>query len=170
MNQHGGLTRIDVLRLRDRSGKPIFRVPTLPNQQFGQGHCQCGGNIFSDIGNYFSDVASDPLRAGLALGTFGISEATGLGANLRGDPLRALAAASTGGITELGLAGSRAVERATGMKGTALLDKATPALASILGPEVAVPIKVISTVGKQLGGRKRRRKTTRTKRRRTKRR
>lgn len=171
---------IQPVKVLDRQGRPRF-VPhkmvikpvVIPKRIFGKGHCRCpqrGGNIFSDIGSAFSsavdyvgDVASDPLRAGLALGTFGISEATGLGRNLRDDPLRAIAAASTGGVTELGLAASRGAERVTGMKGTALLDKATPGLVSVLGPEVAMPIKVISTIGKQLGGKKRRKKAPKKK-------
>lgn len=140
-------------------------IKPIPNRQFGYGHCQCGGNIFDDIGgafssavNYIGDVASDPLRAGVALGTFGASEITGLGKNLTKDPLRTALAVSTGGISEYGLGASRVAEKLTGMKGTELLDKATPALVAVLGPEVAMPTKVISTIGKQIGAGKKRRK------------
>lgn len=140
-------------------------IMPIPKRQFGYGHCQCGGNIFDDIGrgfssavNYVGDVVSDPARLGTAALTFGISEATGLGKNLTKDPLRTALAVSTGGISELGVGASRVAERLTGMKGTALLDKATPALVSVLGPEVAMPAKVISTIGKQIGAGKKRRK------------
>jgi hypothetical protein len=90
--------------------RPVRKFKTLPvkRKQRGMGHgcCQCGGNIFDDIGGALTGVFHDPLRAAAAIGTLGASEVIAVPADL--------------------------FKRTTGVKASKVLDKAALALGSKL--------------------------------------
>lgn len=119
--------------------RPVRKFKTLPvkRKQKGMGHgcCQCGGNIFDDIGGAFKKVGksivSNPLRLAGAIGTLGLSETFLTPAQLLRDT--------------------------TGVKASKVLEKAAPVITAVGGPELALGSKLtskgLSMVG--LGSRRR---------------
>ena len=104
--------------------------------QRGMGHCQHGGNFFSDLGSAITGVFHDPVRAIAAVGTLGASEVIAMPADL--------------------------LKRQTGVRTSTLLDTAAPILGPILGPEAALGAKGTSFALKQIGLGRRGRPKTRT--------
>lgn len=127
--QHGGMklspSMIEKLKPKYTT-LPVKRrqLYTLRPQR-GMGHCQHGGNIFSDIGSAITGVFHDPVRAIAAVGTLGASEIIAAPADL--------------------------LKRQTGVRASTLLDTAAPILGPILGPEAAMGAKGTSFGLKQIG-------------------
>jgi len=115
--------------------RPVRKFKTLPvkRKQRGMGHgcCQCGGNIFDDIGGALTGAFHDPWRGLAAIGTLGASEVIAVPADL--------------------------LKRTTGVKASKVLEKAAPVITAVGGPELALGSKLtskgLSMVG--LGSRRR---------------
>lgn len=129
--QHGGLTPFQAKQIFQPNQVRRMVIKPIKNKRLrGKGYRQHGGNIFDSVGNYFSGLVKNPLRAGLALTTFGTSE--------------------------IGYGASKLAEKATGIKGSKLLDTALPIITAV-APELIVPTKVVSATGKLIGAGKKRR-------------
>jgi hypothetical protein len=114
-----------------------MKIKPVHEKMYGMGHCQCGqmgDGFFGDLVSGIGDLVTfkDPVRSLSAIGTLGLSE------------------------------GVLAAEKATGKKGSQLIDSSRK-IATLIGmPQLGVPAEIVSGGLQAIGhGKKKRRRRRR---------